>query len=191
MIDKKYNIILGSKSPRRSEILNKLQIKFKISIPDCDEKYPQTLKGCKISEFIAIKKSESLLSEIKKNDLLITCDTIIVTKENDILNKPIDKNDAYNMLNKLNNNEHYVISSVCLRSNNKLKVFSEETKVTFNRIPQEIIQKYVNSNQPLDKAGGYGIQDWFGLIGVKKISGNYTNVMGLPAGSLYFNIREF
>ena len=142
MIDNKYNIILGSKSPRRSEILNKLKIKFKISIPKCDEKYPLTLKGCEISEFIAIKKSESLLSEIKKNDLLITCDTIIVTNENEILNKPIDKNDAYNMLNKLNNNEHCVISSVCLRSNKKLKVFSEETKVTFNRIPQEIIKKY-------------------------------------------------
>ena len=186
----KYNIILGSSSPRRKNLLKKLGLKFTIQTTNKEEKYPSILKEEKIATFIACQKASYLTKKLKKNDLLITADTIVILNK-EILNKPENEDDAFNMLSKLSGNTHKVITGVCIKTNKKELVFSETTLVTFKKLLKEEINFYITNHSPLDKAGSYGIQDWIGRIGIIKINGSYTNVVGLPLTKLYEKLKTF
>ena len=186
--DKK--IILGSASPRRQELLRSIINDFEIKISDLKEKYPKNLKGKEISEFLAIQKSDVFSIKIKTNEILITADTIVI-KGDRILNKPKNKIQAKEMLAFLSDSEHKVITSVCLRDQQKKLVFSSITKVFFKPLSDVEINYYVEKYKPLDKAGGYGIQEWIGLIGITKIEGSYFNVVGLPIEKLYQKLIQF
>ena len=186
----RYNIILGSASPRRKELLSDIGIEFSIQTTDKEEKYPSTLKEERIAEFLAQQKSEFLSENQKKTDLLITADTI-VAYESEVLNKPQNKEQAFNTLNKLSENTHKVITGVCVKSINKEVTFSVITMVTFRKLKHEEIEYYINNFNPFDKAGGYGIQDWIGKIGIQKIDGSYSNVVGLPTKELYEQLKLF
>ena len=187
---KKYNIILGSASPRRKKLLKDLNIVFYIKKTNKKEKYPRNLKKNKIPEFLAKQKAKFISEELSNNYLLITADTIVIQKQN-IIHKPKDKNDAINTLKKLSGKKHEVISGVCIKTNQKEIVFSSITEVYFNDLSKDEINYYIDYFKPFDKAGSYGIQEWIGDIGIKKIKGSYNNVIGLPTSKLYQKLKLF
>jgi len=186
----KYNIILGSSSPRRKELLEALGIKFSVKTTNKEEKYPAILKDEDIAKFLAQQKATYFLNQLTNNYLLITADTI-VTLDSIIFNKPKNKNDAFNMLSKLSDNTHKVITGVCIKTQDKELVFSATTLVTFKKLLDQEINFYITNYNPFDKAGSYGIQDWIGKVGIITIKGSYTNVVGLPLTELYENLKKF
>ena len=185
---KNKNIILGSKSPRRQNLLSRLDIEFSIQTQDVDEDFSDDLIREEIPVYLAeLKASEFNLSE---NDILITSDTTVFLNGN-IMNKPQDRNESFEMISNLSGNQHTVITGVCLSSKNKRKTFFVETEVYFNDLTKEEINYYIDKYQPFDKAGSYGIQEWIGYIGIKKIEGCFFNVMGLPLQELYKELLFF
>lgn len=183
------NIILASGSPRRQQLLKNLNLDFTIQLKEIEEIYPKHLKGKKIVKYLAKLKS-SPFTNLKSNDILITADTI-VWHEGKMLGKPKSVQDAVAMLKSLSGKSHKVYSAVCLKSANKEHIFSDVTKVFIKKLTNSEIEYYVDKYKPLDKAGSYGIQEWIGLIGVKKIVGSYFNVMGFPVHKFYKNILKF
>ena len=175
----KYNIILGSGSSRRRELLGMTGINFSvISIP-VDESFPDSLKGSEISEYIVKNKSDAFNKSIKKNEIIITADTL-VWFENKCLGKPKDKDEAKYMLKLFAGKSHDVITSVGFLTMNNFKILTESTTVTYKDLTYSEIDYYVENVNPIDKAGSYGIQDWIGMIGVEHVNGSYTSVLGLP-----------
>jgi septum formation protein len=189
-LSEKYNLILGSASPRRKELLSDIGLRFSVQTTDKEEAFSHLLRQEEIAEFLAKQKSEFLSENLQKNDLLITADTIVSFK-NELLNKPKNKEEAFKTLNKLSENTHKVITGVCLKSKDKEIVFSVTTCVTFNLLSEDEIHHYINKYNPYDKAGAYGIQDWIGKIGINNINGSYTNVVGLPISELYQHLKLF
>ena len=186
-ISNKYEVILASKSPRRHELLKKLITDFKINVIDVEEKYPCELEKEKIAEYLSELKATAYLP--KHNQLFITADTIVCI-ENEVLGKPKDTNDAKEMLKKLSGKTHLVITAVTLKTSTKLITFSDKTEVTFYHLSDQEITNYIEECKPFDKAGSYGIQEWMGYFGIKKMNGDYFNVMGLPLHRLYRAIKE-
>ena len=186
---KNYNIILGSNSPRRKKILEKMGLKVNVITSDIDESYSENIKLDKVPIYLAKKKYKALKHKIKTHDILITADTIVLFN-NKILSKPINKEDAKKTLLQLSSNTHQVITGVCITTINKKISFSSTTEVTFNKIDEGEIEFYINNYKPFDKAGSYGIQEWIGLIGIKEIKGSYSNVVGLPSSRLYHELKK-
>tara|TARA_B100001741_G_C16541457_1_gene594537 strand:+ start:137 stop:718 length:582 start_codon:yes stop_codon:yes gene_type:complete len=186
---KNYNIILGSNSPRRKEILEELGLNVRVIPSNIDESIKNNLNLEKVPITLAENKALALKNKIKINDLLITADTVVLLKD-EILTKPRDEEDAKHILSKISLNTHKVITGVCILVNDKKISFSETTEVSFNKIDTNEIDYYIKKYKPFDKAGSYGIQEWIGLIGIKKISGSYSNVVGLPASRLYQELKR-
>ncbi|TNE72263.1 MAG: septum formation protein Maf [Bacteroidetes bacterium] len=186
MLDK---LVLASKSPRRQELIKALGYQVEIRTIEVEETYPSSIALIEVPEFLAIKKSKPLQETVQKGELLITSDTIVLLN-NAILGKPADRESAIQMLSDLSGQEHTVITGVSLYSLEKHVVFSSHTKVYFDDLTRSEIEHYVDTYSPMDKAGSYGIQEWIGLIGIKKIDGCYYNVMGLPVHDIYRKIRE-
>lgn len=178
------NIILASGSPRRQQFFKDMDLSYSIRLKEIEEVYPDGLQGAEITNYLAELKANAFENELTENDILVTSDTI-VWLNNTALGKPKDYEDAFNMLQKLANKTHEVITSVCLKSIEKTEVFHCSTKVTFSNLSDEAIRYYLDHYKPFDKAGSYGIQDWIGLIGISKIEGSYTNVVGLPTELLF------
>jgi septum formation protein len=181
---KDYNIILASASPRRHAFLKSMNIDFEVRLHPVDEIYPDTLKGTEITDYLAKLKAEAFKTELKENDILITSDTI-VWLNNKPVEKPKDKDDAFRMITSLSNKSHEVMTSICFTQPTQQKVVNTITKVTFKALTDDEIWYYVNTYEPLDKAGAYGIQEWIGAIAITKIEGSYNNVVGLPTHLLY------
>tara|TARA_B110000116_G_scaffold263496_1_gene270053 strand:+ start:353 stop:934 length:582 start_codon:yes stop_codon:yes gene_type:complete len=186
----KYTIILGSNSSRRKEILEKMNIKVEVRASNIDESITSDINIIEIPVFLAQKKSNSLSKDLKEKEILITADTVVIYKKK-IITKPKNSLDAKKILEKLSNHTHQVITGVCIRSQNKEHTFSNTTEVTFNKLNDNDIDYYIKQFNPYDKAGSYGIQEWIGLIGVKKIKGSYTNVVGLPSSQVYQELNKF
>ncbi len=187
----KYKIILGSNSPRRKELLTGLDINFEVKpMVDIDESYPDTLQPEDIPIYIANKKTEAYRPTLKDNKLLITADTIVWIN-NQVLEKPKDREDAIRMLKTLSGNTHKVITGVCLTTQNKSTSFSVVSTVRFAPIKEEDIIYYIDTYQPYDKAGAYGVQEWIGYVAVEEINGSFYNVMGLPIQRVYQELSKF
>ncbi len=186
---KEYTIILASGSPRRQQFFRDLDLDFEIRLKEIEEIYPPNLTEEDITDYLAVLKSDAFTGSLKEKDILITSDTI-VWHENKALGKPKDYEDAFLMLQSLSNKTHKVITSVCFKTITKTTVISETTKVTFHPLKDEDIKYYLDHYHPYDKAGSYGIQDWFGFIGVAKIEGSYPNVMGLPIDKVYNYLNQ-
>lgn len=186
---KKYNLILASGSPRRQQFLKDLKLDFTIDVREIEEVYPEELKGNEITDFLAELKASAFKS-LNENDILITSDTI-VWMENNAIGKPKDRNDAIKIFKKLSGKKHQVITSICIKTSNKTNIINDTTDVYFKVLSDEEIEFYIDNFHPYDKAGGYGIQDWIGYIGVEKIEGSYFNVMGLPVHKLYTELSKF
>lgn len=187
---KDKNIILASGSPRRKQILEELGLSFSVEIRKVIETYPSHLTPPEVAIYLANLKAEPFKKDLGENDILITGDTIVCL-ENKILGKPKDREEAFEMLSRLSGKEHQVISSVCLKSKDKLFEFKDITLVHFNKLSKLEIDYYLDYYQPYDKAGAYGIQEWIGQIGIKKIEGSFYTVMGMPTHLLYENLMKF
>lgn len=181
---KKFHIILASSSPRRQEFLKKLGLKYEVRLKPVEEIYPVHLKGAEIADYLSKLKAAPFLGEFKVNDLLITSDTVVWHKDT-FLGKPADDKQAFSMLRSMSGDWHEVITSVCFTRINEQRLVNSSTSVKFKDLTDDEIWYYINNYKPFDKAGGYGIQDWIGLIGIEEIKGSYTNVVGLPTQLVY------
>lgn len=186
-----YKIILASNSPRRKELLSGLDLDYEVKIlPDIDESYPLDMPPEEVAQYIAGKKAEAYKNMITDNVLVITADTVVIL-DGQIYGKPVDENDAKQMLHGLSGKTHKVVTGVCLTTKDKQKSFSAFSDVRFCKLDEEEIDYYVSRYKPLDKAGAYGIQEWIGYISVEYISGSYFNIMGLPIQRLYQELKRF
>jgi septum formation protein len=185
-----YNIILASQSPRRRQILKDAGIDFESRSKDTNEDFSPTLSRHEVPVYLAKKKANAFLPDLKENDLLITADTVVIIN-NEILNKPGNREEAIKMLQKISGQVHEVVTGVSLTSISKQIAFSETTKVYFLPLSQTDIEFYVDNYKPFDKAGSYGIQEYIGYIGIEKIEGSYFNVVGLPIHRVIAEIRKF
>ena len=184
-------IILASGSPRRQFLLKDLGLNIEIKTKNIEEIYPDNLKGKEIAIFLAELKANAFdTSEIPENSLLVTADTIVCL-DDEVLQKPKDFEDAQRILRSLSGKEHEVISGVCIRSKTKMRSFYASTKVCFKELSKEEIDHYIQTYQPYDKAGAYGIQEWIGYVAIEKIEGSFYNVMGLPIQKLYEELLMF
>lgn len=187
----KFKITLGSQSPRRRELLSGLDIDFTIE-PNKDESesFTDDMVQEEVPEFLARHKSDTFHRELIDNEILITADTLVFCN-GEIIGKPSDRNDAYNIIKRLSGNTHRVITGVALRSKSCYRSFSAITDVTFNELSDEEIYYYIDKYQPYDKAGAYGVQEWIGYVGINSINGSFYNVMGLPVQRLYTELVKF
>jgi septum formation protein len=186
-------IILGSSSPRRIQLLKDiLGIEPEVRIPNIDEHIYHEIEVRNVASELALNKFKSLCIQfpLQPNEILITADTTVVLNEQ-IIDKPKNIQEAKFVLNSLSNNSHEVITGVCIGNHKDYHVFSEKTMVKFGNLRSEDIDYYVKNGQPLDKAGGYGIQEWIGQIGVERIDGCFYNVMGFPVHKIYKSLKLF
>lgn len=182
-------ILLASNSPRRKELLTSLNIEFETVKVDCDEIYPKDLAIEKVAEYLSELKSYAY-KKLSENEILITADTIVAIG-NEILGKPKDENDAKEMLRKLSGNTHQVLTGITLRSIKKCVSVTDIAEVETEILSEEEISDYITRCKPFDKAGSYGVQEWFGMAKIKKINGSFYTIMGLPTHLLYALLKEF
>lgn len=188
---KKYKIVLASNSPRRKELLKGLNLDFEVRvIPDIDESYPDSIDSMEIPLYIAREKAKAYQSGMADNELLITADTIVWTFDG-VMGKPKDREEAFRMLRALSDHVHEVITGVCIFTKEKTVGFSVGSAVCFAKLTTEEINYYLDTYKPYDKAGGYGIQEWIGYVGVEAINGSFYNVMGMPVQKLYQELKNF
>ena len=184
-------LILASGSPRRKELLEGLGLKFEIRLlKGIEESYPEGLSGEEIAKYISREKSAAYKETIGEEEIVITADTIVYL-DGKVMGKPADREEAIAMLNELSGRTHEVITGVTFLTREKERTFASTSLVTFTRLKKEEIEYYVDSFEPLDKAGAYGIQEWIGYVGVERIEGSYFNVMGLPVQRLYKELEKF
>ncbi len=183
-------VILGSLSPRRRELLGKLDIDFDVAEPSSSEIPPPYTALNKVAETIALEKARSIASKLNDGDILITADTVVISG-NTLMPKPSRRSEAVGCLRRLSGGDHRVITGVALVDTNKERLFSEETMVFFDHIDSTAIDYYIDRYKPYDKAGGYGIQEWIGYLAVRRIEGCFYNVMGLPVNRLFKEMNLF
>lgn len=187
---KKYQIILASKSPRRQHLLKELGLDFQVQVSHVDEYFPPELGMTAITEYLAELKANEIRSQAPENSLVIAADTI-VWKDEAVLGKPRSLEEAVEILRKLSASQHQVITGVNMQSAEKKYSFHAVTQVWFDELSESEIEYYVDHFKPYDKAGGYGIQEWIGYIGIQKIEGSFYNVMGLPIHKVYQFLKNF
>ena len=175
------NLVLASKSPRRSEILKTAGYDFIIRVADADETIPEGISPEDAVVLLAVRKAMAM--DRAENETVLGADTIVVL-DNKILGKPKDREDAFNMLKSLSGRVHSVFTGVCIIKNGKSMTLCEETKVEFMSLTDEEICTYIDTNDCYDKAGAYGIQGYASKF-VRRINGDYFNVVGLPISAIY------
>ena len=188
---KKYKLILASQSPRRQQLLKELKVDFEVMPVDIEEVFPENLKHKDIAIYLSELKAKAFdFSKLCDNCLVITSDTI-VWLDGEILQKPVDFEDAVHILKTLSGRMHEVITGVTFRTIDKMHSFHCLTKVYFKTLSEDEIRWYVEHYRPYDKAGAYGGQEWIGYVGIEKIEGSYLNVVGLPVNMLYEELLNF
>jgi septum formation protein len=181
--------ILASQSPRRKQLLAWADLSFEVIVSEADETYPKEMAVEEVPVHIAKHKALAVQEKIEKEltahqgKWIIAADTIVVL-ENEIIGKPVDREDAIKILTQLSGKKHRVITGVYLIKGQESQSFSETTTVHFHPLTMDQIVYYVDQYQPYDKAGAYGIQDWIGVVGIQGIEGDFYNVMGLPVSKL-------
>ncbi len=182
-------LILGSKSPRRKQLIKEMGFDCEVLSIDWDETYPDSLKANEVAKFLATEKANHAKHNLKSGQLLLTCDTTVVF-QNQVINKPNSKHEAIEMIRSLAGNAHEVVTGFCLTSLDEQHAEQDTTTVVMNPLDMEDIAYYVSRYKPYDKAGGYGIQEWIGQIAIKRIEGSYYTVMGLPTHLVYKKLKH-
>lgn len=187
----RFKVVLASASPRRSELLSMLGVKFEVR-PLCgvDESFPADLPPREVPLYITRKKSAAAMEMIADDELVITADTVVIV-DGKVLGKPSDSEEARQMLGELSGKTHTVVTGVSVCGAGRQETAAAFTDVTFAALTDEEIDFYIERYRPFDKAGAYGIQEWIGCIGVRNIDGSFYNVMGLPLHLLYTLLRRF
>lgn len=179
-------LILASKSPRRRELMKFITDKFIVKTAQVDETLPENISPADAVLYLSKIKAEPFRNE---NDIVIGADTVVAT-DGIILGKPADENDAKNMLKRLSNRVHSVFTGVTIIKGEREESFFVETKVKFYNLSDEMIESYIKTREPFDKAGAYGIQG-FGCLLVESIEGDYFNVVGLPVSKVNQSFLNF
>lgn len=164
-------------------------ITFRVLLKDVDESFPANLRPYEVALYIAGKKAEAFDNSLNDSEIVITADTI-VTIDGLILGKPVDAQEAFEMLSLLSGRKHEVITGVALLQKQVINTFYESTFVYFRKLDVDEIWFYINTCKPFDKAGSYGIQEWIGHTAIEKIEGSYSNVVGLPTSRLYVELQK-
>lgn len=189
MIHFNGNVVLASQSPRRQELIKLIFENVRVLPADCDETLPEGMGAKSAVEYLSKIKNSASAKAAGKDSLVISADTV-VSVDDVILGKPVDKEDARRMVNLLSGKTHQVYTGVTISFNGKSVTFSERTDVEFYSLTNAEIEEYINSSEPYDKAGSYGIQGQGGLL-IKGIKGDYYNVVGLPVARLKREVLEF
>ncbi len=183
----KNKLILASKSPRRKEILSMVTKEFEIRVSDADETVDKDENPFEVPKLLAVKKAESV--SFNDGELIIGCDTVVISPDGEIMGKPSDDSDAVRMLKKLSGTTHFVVSGIAVRNDEIVVSDSVITRVTMRELDESEILSYVNRFHPTDKAGAYGIQEMAGAF-VEGIEGDFYNVVGLPLCRLCEILRD-
>jgi len=180
-----YKIYLASKSPRRRELLAGMGVEFEVMSTDVEETYDPARSPEEIVMHLSrLKLSPIDMSQYDPNTIFITCDTIVVVN-GQIIGKPKDREDATRMLKMLSGNTHTVYSGVTVATPQRQLTDYRATEVVFENLTDDMIQYYIDTYQPFDKAGSYGVQEWIGRVGIREVHGSFYNVMGLPTRLLW------
>lgn len=185
----KHKILLASQSPRRQQLIKDSGFEMEIVRIDVEEDFDESLVAEQIPVFLAEKKGKAFTGQLAENELLVTADTVVWLNDH-VLNKPLDLDDAFRMLKSLSGHKHTVYTGVSVRSAEKQISFYEASDVFFNPLSDDMIRYYLENHKPLDKAGAYGIQEFIGYIGIRKIDGCYYNVMGFPVSRFIHEIQH-
>lgn len=184
------SLVLGSKSPRRADLLDQMGLMHRQVSADIDEVYPSSMSVQDVPSYLAKLKALALRDELAENEVLLTSDSVVILNDS-ILEKPEDIDAAIEMITKLSGQMHTVETGYCICDTEDMSTHSVSAKVFFRVLTTEEILYYVQNYAPLDKAGSYGIQEWIGHIGVQKIEGNFTTIMGLPTYEVYRDLAKF
>ena len=189
-LDKK--LILASASPRRHKLLKQLGFDFEVIVSNIDETNHADLSPESHVKVLAFEKARHVAQGLKEPAIVLGSDTIVVL-DGEVLNKPVDAEDAERILKKLSGRTHKVFTGIALIDipSNKYRTEFQETEVTFRILTEEEIKAYISTGSPMDKAGAYGIQDDFGAVFVSKVNGCYYNIVGLPLEMLYSSLKSF
>ncbi len=183
-------IILASQSPRRKQLLEWAEIPFEVVVKETDERFPPGLTPDEIAIYIARNKAIAVQAQRTTDEIILAADTIVVLGEN-IIGKPVHREDAVSILLALSGSTHKVITGVVIRKGEKEIAFADTTSVEFHDISVDEIEFYVDKYKPYDKAGAYAIQEWIGVVGIKSINGDFYNVMGLPVSRVVRELSKF
>lgn len=183
-------IILASKSPRRKQLLEWAEIPFDVMVKETDEMYPATLSIEKVPVYIARNKALAVKEELSHDRLILAADTIVVLNGK-VIGKPTSKENAVQILSELSGQVHQVITGVVLLRDDTEMAFADITEVEFHHLSNQQVEFYVNKYKPYDKAGAYAIQEWIGVVGIKRVKGDFYNVMGLPVSRVVKALNEF
>lgn len=187
------NIILASQSPRRKQLLTEAEIPFSVNVAHTHEDFPEGMEPVKIPAFISSNKAlavwEMLSNANKANSLVLAADTIVVL-EDEIIGKPEDEAHALSILKKLSGKKHEIITGVAFHTADKQWTLTERTEVHFRQLEEKQLIHYIRRYKPFDKAGAYAIQEWIGLVGIRKIDGDFYNVMGLPVSRVVEALKD-
>jgi len=187
------NIILASQSPRRKQLLEQAELSFTIRTAHSDEDFPPGMAPEEVPLFIARNKARAVADTLSPQErsaaLIIAADTVVLL-DGKIIGKPADEADAAAILGVLSGRMHRVVTGVTMWTSEGERSFSEVTEVYFGTLSPEQIRHYVSRYRPLDKAGAYAIQEWIGLAGIRKINGDFYNVMGLPVSRVLQELQE-
>ena len=170
---------MASQSPRRKQLLEWAEIPFDVVVKPTDEDYPPGLQPEEVALYIAHKKADAIQHQLTSNETILAADTIVVLGEN-IIGKPVHREEAVSILLALSGEKHKVITGVVIKNGEKEISFADITEVEFHKLTLQQIEFYVDKYKPYDKAGAYAIQEWIGVVGIKSINGDFYNVMGLP-----------
>jgi septum formation protein len=183
-------IVLASKSPRRKQLLESIDIPYEVRTLDVPEDFPPALQAGEIPLFLSKLKASAFKETMAENEIIITADTVVWINGH-VLNKPEDKDEAFAMISELSGARHIVYTAVTIMSSTKVSSFVDETEVEFRNLEPFEIEYYLDKYQPYDKAGAYGVQEYIGSIGIKSLKGSYFNVMGLPIHRVYEILKEY
>lgn len=176
-------IILASQSPRRKQLLEWARLNFDVMVSDASEDFPSDMPFYEVPVFVARNKALAVQQLVEKDAIIIAADTIVVLNDK-IIGKPVNREDAVHILKFLSGSRHEVITGVVIKKDGSEISFEDRTFVWFHPLSEAQIAFYVDEYKPYDKAGAYAIQEWIGVIGIKKIEGDFYNVMGLPVSRL-------
>jgi len=186
----RFQIVLASRSPRRQELLSKMGLKFTVHQSTIDENIPVSVPLEKVAEYFARRKAEDVAKHYNTGKIIVIGGDTTVLLENELLEKPQNKEEAIEMLKHLSEKTHSVISAICVVHKNKTLVYSDTAKVSFDKLKDDEIHFYIDKYAPFDKAGGYGIQEWIGYIGINSIEGSFYTVMGFPTHLLWNMLKK-
>jgi septum formation protein len=182
-------LILASNSPRRKQLLREAGFDFEVEVLPTDESFPESLPASEVAGYISSQKAEVFRS-LHPDKLILTSDTVVIMGDV-ILNKPANAQEAFQMLTMLSGQTHKVTTAVSLLSDDNIQTVSDSAFVTFRTLEETEINYYIEHYKPFDKAGGYGVQEWIGMVGIERIEGSFYTIMGIPVHVVYQLLKPY